>query len=297
MIVSYTVRLACLSLAVFLLIYGLVGAVVSAVSPVAIRLAQRLRPRTATSLLLALRMLPASAAAIVVGVFCVPSYLWLETESGGEQVGWPCLAAAVLCLGMCAASAINAVRAMLRSRRFIERCERSHSPVLMLAGVFRPRLVISPAVREALSPTQLAAAIGHEESHLRACDNLKRLLFAATPRLPGFRALERAWSRLSEWAADDESVAGDSERSLCLAAALVRVARLGTVAVEGGFLGNGGDLATRVDRLLQPRLPGPPNKRRPTVIATAALAGSFLVLTAQAGTLEVAHRLLEHLAH
>ena len=80
-------------------------------------------------------------------------------------------------------------------------------------------------------------------------------------------------------------------------AALVRVARLGTVAVEGGFLGNGGDLATRVDRLLQPRLPGPPNKRRPTVIATAALAGSFLVLTAQAGTLEVAHRLLEHLAH
>jgi len=152
-------------------------------------------------------------------------------------------------------------------------------------------------VRDALSREQLAAAIRHEEAHLSARDNLKRLLLAATPRLPRFRALERAWSRMSEWAADDEAVAGDTERSLCLASALVRVARLGTVPADVGFLGDGADLACRIERLLHPGAYVPPRRTGLIPAAAFALTASLLVFVLQAGTLESAHRLFEYLVH
>ncbi|HTP88424.1 MAG TPA: M56 family metallopeptidase [Bryobacteraceae bacterium] len=297
MIASYAVRLACLSLTVFLLVHTLAGALVAAAVPAAIRAAGRMRPRGATRLLLSLRMFPAAAASLVVGVFCVPSYLWLEPESGAEEMGWLCLGAAALAAVMFAASLLNAVRAFLRSRKYTRHCERTGAPVLMLTGILRPRLVVSRAVRDALSPEQLAAAIGHEYAHLRASDNFKRLLLAATPRLPGFRALERAWSRTSEWAADDEAVAGDTERSLCLASALVRVARLGTVPAEVGFLGDGADLACRIERLLHPRAHVQPRRKSLVPAAALALTASFVVFVWQARTLESAHRLFEHLVH
>ena len=46
--------------------------------------------------LLALRLLPAALALFVVAGLCVPSYLWLEPETGPEEVGAGCLAAAIL---------------------------------------------------------------------------------------------------------------------------------------------------------------------------------------------------------
>ena len=297
MIASYAVRLACLSLTVFLLVHTLAGALVAVVAPAAIRAAGRLRPRGATRLLLSFRLFPAAAASLVVGVFCVPSYLWLEPESGSEEIGWLCLAAAALAAAVFAASLVNAVQAFLRSRKYMRHCERTGAPVLMLTGILRPRLVVSRPVRDALSREQLAAAIRHEEAHLSARDNLKRLLLAATPRLPRFRALERAWSRMSEWAADDEAVAGDTERSLCLASALVRVARLGTVPADVGFLGDGADLACRIERLLHPGAYVPPRRTGLIPAAAFALTASLLVFVLQAGTLESAHRLFEYLVH
>jgi len=297
MIASYAVRLACLSLTVFLLVHTLAGALVAVAAPAAIRAAGRLRPRGATRLLLSFRLFPAAAASLVVGVFCVPSYLWLEPESGSEEIGWLCLAAAALAAAVFAASLVNAVQAFLRSRKYTRHCERTGAPVLMLTGILRPRLVVSRAVRDALSREQLAAAIRHEEAHLSARDNLKRLLLAATPRLPSFRGLERAWSRMSEWAADDEAVAGDTERSLCLASALVRVARLGTVPADVGFLGDGADLACRIERLLHPGAYVPPRRTGLIPAAAFALTASLLVFVLQAGTLESAHRLFEYLVH
>jgi hypothetical protein len=65
-------------------------------------------------------------------------------------------------------------------------------------------------------------------------DNWKRLLIAMAPDLVPFavrrRGLERSWARYAERAADDRAVAGSAHRSVALAAALVRVARLGAAA-------------------------------------------------------------------
>jgi len=154
--------------------------------------------------------------------------------------------------------------------------------------------VVSRAIRRTLSDEQLDAALRHEQAHRRAFDNFKRLLLAGTPRMPGFAALERGWSRMSEWAADDEAVSGSARRALCLADALVRVARLGAVPVEISFLGDGRDLARRVDRLLHPQ-----TYRRPRRSAFVLAGGAALVIFLAAGVavhpLETAHEVMEYL--
>ena len=297
MIVSYAVRLASLSLAVFLLVHTAIGAIVAVAAPALVRVADRMRPRNAARLLLGLRLFPVAATIFVVAACCIPSYLWLEPEGGAEEVGWLCLVAAAVSAAMWFASLGNAALAVRRSLRYKRYCELTGAAVLMLAGVFRPRLVVSRAVRDALSAEQLAAALGHEQAHRRAYDNFKRLLFAATPRLPGFRLLESAWSRVSEWAADDESTAGDADRSLCLASTLVRMARLKTVPLEVSFVGDGVDLARRVDRLLHPRPFVPPRSIWLPVSAAVAVIAPLALVTMQAGTVQATYRLLEHLVH
>ena len=113
--------------------------------------------------------------------------------------------------------------AAVRSSRYLRNCERaieSDAPVLMLAGVFHPRLVVSRGVRRALTADQLAVAVRHEEAHGASHDNLKRLLLLLAPdAVPFVRwlgVLDRAWSRLAEWAADDRAVDG-SRRALARA--------------------------------------------------------------------------------
>ena len=296
MILSYGVRLVCLSLAVSLGVHVLLSIAAAFTAPAALRLAERIRPRNAARLLLMLRLLPATASIFVVVAFCVPSYLSLETEAGDEQIGLLCAGAAIGAAVMWAVSATNLVRALICSARFTRYCERTGAPVMMLTGIFRPRLVVSQAVRRALSASQLDAALRHEQAHCNAHDNLKRLLIAGTPRMSGFAALEESWSRFSEWAADDESVAGSRKRALSLADALVRVARLGALPAEVSLLGDGRDLAVRVDRLLHPRVYGPPRGRW---IAAAIMAGAVAVgaLLALQEPLESAHEWLERLAH
>jgi len=293
MIVSYTLRLVCLCLAVFMVTHVAVGAAVALFASSAIAAAERMRPRNGARLLFALRLLPAASALFVVAVICVPGYLWLESEAGPEELGWRCLTAAGLAAVVCAMSLSNGIRSVFRSTRFARHCERSGAPVMMLAGVFRPRLVVSRVVREALDGEQYDAAVRHEEAHLRSRDNLKRLLLAATPAL-GLRALERAWLRMSEWAADDESVDGDELRAVALADALVRVARLGTHPVEVSLLGD--DLARRIDRLLHPQPYRTP--RIPFLPAAAiAVAASLAVFVLHAQTLESAQDFFERLMH
>ena len=213
------------------------------------RAARRMRPRLAERFLLALRLLPAALALFVVAGLCVPSYLWLEPEISAEEVGAGCLTAAILAAALWTISTARGVRAAVRSARHARSCERlgrrstlpgsrlpvwildAPAPLLALVGVFRSRVAISSPVMSALSAGQLAAALRHEEAHRVSRDNLKRLLLLLAPGLlPGFHgfdAIERGWARFTEWAADDDAVAGDAHLSLSLAAALVRIARMG----------------------------------------------------------------------
>ena len=131
------------------------------------------------------------------------------------------------------------------------------------------------------------------------------MMVAAPGLLPffhGFRDLERAWIRFTEWAADDRAVTGSSRRPLALAAALVRVARMGggpePQPLVTSLVGSGEDLSARIDRLLRGAVPRERLQRIPMVRVAAALsAGAMLAAMLQPVTMSAVYRLLEDLIH
>jgi Zn-dependent protease with chaperone function len=265
MMLAYGPRLACIVLSCFFLVWLAVSALTAVLTPYSIRVAGRLAPRSATHLVLFIRLMPFLLALAISLGLCVPSYLWFEPERIDEQVGSACLLLALLGALICLVAFTRATRAGLRSLMFVRRCrqsgqekpnpealviESSH-PFLALTGVVHPRVVISKGIIDLLSEEELAVVMSHEHAHRLSQDNLKRLCMSLTP---GGTALERAWVRFAEYAADEAAVSGDARRSLALASALVRVARLGVVpppsAVAISFLGDVNDLPERVERLL-----------------------------------------------
>ena len=283
-----------------------------------------MRSRSASRFLLALRLLPASLALFVVAGLCVPSYLWLEPETSAEEVGVGCLSAATLAAVLWLTSTARGMRAIARSVRHSRECERlchlsmvpgarlpvwildSPAPLLAMVGLFHSRLLISSPVMSALTTEQLAAALRHEETHRISRDNLKRLLLLLVPDLlPGFRgfdAIERNWARFTEWAADDAAVEGDAYRSLSLAAALVRVARMGETAppspLTASFLGDSSEISARVDRLLSPAPAAPiPSRNSAAIAAGLVLTTLCAAAMLHPATLESAHRIIEQLIH
>ena len=228
MTASYFVRLACISLAVFFVLHYALSALLAWAGP---RLTRRITsdasPRLASRYLFGLRMTPAVAALVCVIAICVPSYLLLEPDFAGEEVGPLCLAGALTAVAGCALSIRGAVRAAVRGRRFEMACRRvvtredglwvvdSERPLLAMAGLLRPRLLLSARLRTAFTAEQLDAALRHERAHWASRDNLKRLLMLAIPAAPGLdkrlAAIDREWATQTEHAADDSF--GDWEQS------------------------------------------------------------------------------------
>lgn len=300
MLSEYVGRLIGLSLASFFMVQLVVGLLSCMAARNIAKAACRMEPKLAARLLLALRWAPVTLAFLVVVGVCIPSYLWFEPDETGEELGPLCLAGAVLVLVVWAAAAFRGLGQVLRSRRCIREFETGRAPMMAVAGILRTRLLIAPVVREVLDEEQLAVAVAHERSHVASRDNLKRLLLAFTPGLLpgvyGFASMERLWARLAEWAADDESVAGDPDRALTLATALVRVARLGSAPVPlASSMIEGDDLAARVGRLLAPAAPVRIEVRRDALVAAALALASITLLLTRPGTLESVHELLERL--
>jgi len=318
MTVPYLARLACLSLAAYFLLHTVFAAAVCAVSRRAVRAAEALRPRDGARLLLALRLLPAMLALLAVAAILVPSFLWLEPTETPEAAGAACLLAASLGAFLCLGGLARGLRAAFESRRYtrlfdrLARTERiagfpvrvvdARAPLLALAGVAPPRVVISRGIIDALAPEQLAAALAHEEAHRRSHDNLTRLALLIAPRLvPGVRAfsvLERSWARLAEWAADEAAVANDPDRRLALADALIRTVRLGCAAVPAcslatSLLADPADLQARVARLLH----APAGRRSGSHcwVAAGFAVAALALIAAQPATLYSVHELLEGL--
>jgi hypothetical protein len=322
-ILPYTLRLLCLCLASFFLLHLALSAVGRVLAPWILGQAQRLgarRPaRSAARLVLAFRMLPVAFALAIVAGLCLPSFVAFENQRGSEAAGVPFLAVAALGASTWALSLARAGRAMVRSHRCLARCsalqvdERESiwlldaaTPLVGLAGVIRPRVVLSSGVARALSPEQMAAALCHERAHRAAADNWKRLLLALAPdALPGtslFHAVDRAWARFSEWAADDWAVAQDARCSVPLAEALVRVARMGiTPAVSpvmSTFTSPGDDISSRIERLLNGGAPSAaPSRRLAVFVALGIAVAPFAVTMIAPGSLSAVHELLEGMMH
>jgi Zn-dependent protease with chaperone function len=323
LIVPYELRLLCLCLASFFLIHLALSVFASALAPWAMRRAEligeRQPARSAAMLLLAVRLFPAVLTLATVAALCLPSFLSFERERGAEAAGIPFLAAAALGASIWTISLMRGVRAVIHSHRCVSRRSavvesesetfwlwEGAAPVIGLAGVLRPRVVVSRSVVSALEGEQLAAALRHERAHRASGDNLKRLLLLlapdALPCVSLFRPVDLAWARFAEWAADDRAVAEDVDRSIALAEALVRVARLGiaprTSPLMSAFVPPGEDISTRVDRLLNgASYAGGHSRFFGSALFASLFAVPFAIVAVAPGSLSAVHQLLERLMH
>jgi hypothetical protein len=320
--VSYALRLVCLCLATFFLVNGIFALMAAMASRAAIRIAERMRPRAAARLLFALRVLSVVLGSVVLLGFCVPSYLWFEPQGIPERAGLACITLAGFGAAAWILSFTRAARAIFVSKQcncMWRRAGRKARlpgedsnavivergvPLLALAGVLRPRLIISEGVLRALTPEELTVALDHENAHRGSRDNLKRLLLLLAPDplpfIPSFSLLDRAWMKLSEWAADDEAVQGDSRRALTLAEALLRVARIGAeprlTFLHTSLVAADHDLSARVDRLLSLEPARFESRPREGFLAGGAIllvVGSLAALLLWPASLSSVHRLLE----
>jgi beta-lactamase regulating signal transducer with metallopeptidase domain len=184
------------------------------------------------------------------------------------------------------------------------------APLMAVAGLVHPRLIVSRSVLHKLTPEQRAAAFRHEQAHQVSRDNLKRFLYLlapdAFPFISGFKKIERQWARYTEWAADDHAVAGDSQRALSLAAALVSVAKMGVnhqsayllSSLYSPLVAEDEDLVVRVDRLLrEQQYAEKPLAPLVHVARNVALVAGSLVIAALVwpGSLGSVHQILEKL--
>ncbi|MGH9533833.1 MAG: hypothetical protein ACRD2E_03135 [Terriglobales bacterium] len=279
MILSYPLRVVCLALAAGFLLHLALTLSVRLLSPWLERRAAAWTPRAAARWVLAWRAAPFALACAVTGGMVLPAYLRFEPAGHAEQVGTGFLLAAALGGAICLLALARWSRAALALRRLEQECRRGgrdlattagipatvvscDEPFVVLAGTRAPRVVLSRAAWQRLTPPQLEAALRHEAAHLTAGDRWRRGLLLLLPDpLPAWRGLRRCdqlWMRYSEWAAD-QAAAGDPWRALHLAEALLAVgcgatsrAPLGHPlgSLVSGLASDGQDLAARVNRLL-----------------------------------------------
>lgn len=320
MMLSYPLRVLGLCLAAGFVLHAALALGVRLLAPLLQRRAETLDPRAAARRVLAWRAAPLAAAAALTGGVLLPVYLHFEPVGRPEEVGMVFL----LLAGLGAATALLALwrggRGFLALHRLEQACRRGGQalaaeaaelpvsavrcaePFVVLAGARRPRIVVSTAALERLTPAQLAAALHHEQAHQAAGDRWRRALLLLLPdALPGWhwRTFDTLWTHYAEWAADRAAAAGGHGRALDLAEALLAVAR-GPARrppleeLVPGLTGNAQELAERVNRLLTAPAPAPPvggwGWTRPAVWALLTAAAVLLLPRAAA-----LYPLLEHL--
>jgi hypothetical protein len=205
-------------------------------------------PQRRAGLLFGLRILPATAALLFLALCAAPAYLAFEPRETGESISVKLAAAAGLAACGIALSAWRAVHSWLASRRLIAAWMRDAKPasvagiamaayrfdhpfpIMAVAGILRPRLLIANRLLDALRPEEMAAAVAHELGHVAARDNLHRFLLRLCPNLGALcgagRELDQAWEEAAEAAADAHAVHRRSVSALDLASALIKTARL-----------------------------------------------------------------------
>lgn len=302
--IAYFTRLVGLSFACFFLVNLAISFAVALIASRAVAKAGRLPSDSAARLLLGLRLSPGLVAAFAVVALCIPSYLWLEPAGVAEDFGIACSVAAGLGLAVASRSIWRAVRAVVRSRKFVaagsdEVCILDAPGSFMATtGLLRPRILVSRAAANSLSADQFDAAIRHERAHWTSRDNFKRLFQLLAPEpVPFVRGaaplLDREWARFAEFAADDRAAGGDPDRCVSLAEALVKLARAGAppeLPLATSLIADSRDLAARVDRLLA-GIPAQEPARRPWgIVVTLVLCAAMV---ANPLSLSTVHDLLE----
>ncbi len=288
----YLLRGIVVSLAAFFLVYVVLSGILVCVW----RMWGRKFSIQSAPSLYGIRLVPLIFACGLVALFTVPSFLYLEPYFPGEKIGARAFVLAVAGAGVLLAGLLNGASALVRTSKLLRVClahscrrETSHriracevpekDPVLFVAGVWRPKLVVSSGTLALLDADEIQAAVQHEMAHVNRGDNWKKLLLQFCA-LPGLGSLEREWLRAAEEAADD-AAAADPGAALALASALIKMARVSSrrQAPELGMTlvpQNGASVSARVQRLLSGTRSRPRNNRILwwTLLASAALAVS-----------------------
>ncbi len=170
------------------------------------------------------------------------------------------------------------------------------APALILAGIRRPKVMVSDMAAMVLNDDEMRMAVRHELGHMRSWDNLKKVLISAIP-FPGMSGLENAWREAAELAADDAAVANRQD-ALDLASALIKLSRSSKQwsepALASGFVSGWSSIGLRVKRLLEWRMARRRLQRSwpwtlLLIAIIAAVAGNY------GATLVLTHRLTEFL--
>lgn len=306
----YYLRGLVVSLSVFALLYAIVSLLLGCAWRRLLRPFQRLTPGCAANAIYALRTSPLWLSGAIVLGFSVPSFLRYEPRASEEGLGAiPVLLSTAFAI-VVALAAARAWNAHARTRRLVHQwllesccierrpgveifCGATGAPLIALAGITHPALVISESASASLTSQELSRTVAHEIAHLHARDNLKKLLLHAC--FPRMAALEAAWREAMEISADTVAVHSESE-ALDLASALVKISRLScgnpTPELACGLVeGPASLLEARVHRLIEWR-------GAPAVAASSAARGNCMVfLTLAAAGLMAAYPSLLRAAH
>jgi hypothetical protein len=231
----YWFRAIAISFASFALCYCMLSAV-SWCSWMALRR----RASHSQGFLFALLAAPMLSSAALVAFFVMPSFLFFEPD-GDEPTSWFVRACAWVGIATVLTGVVRASNAWMHTSRAIRRWSARavaseikaalpilttgpSAPAAVVAGIARPRLLISRSTTETLSANELRLVVAHEIEHARRRDNLRKLLLAAN-FMPFRREIEERWMLASELAADRAAVANGHD-ACDLAAALVKVTRM-----------------------------------------------------------------------
>ena len=278
---------------------------------------------TRARLILAGRFAPAIVGALACGV-TLAAFLRHEPGAMIETPGWLLFEAAAFSLTLAGMSVALLVARSWRTSRFLRAAERAATPVTLpgvalpawqvetafplvaLAGVWRPRLLIARRVLEELPDGELQVVLQHELAHARQRDNVARWLVTALPDALGLAepwlGLERAWHDAAEDAADDLATRNDPPARARLASALVRVARMAgrqpRQAIPLLAFHRGESIERRVRRLIDAPVARSPVPARLAVFATIAVLSAAVALWANADlVLAAVHRTTEWLVN
>jgi beta-lactamase regulating signal transducer with metallopeptidase domain len=150
-------------------------------------------------------------------------------------------------------------------------------------GVWRPRIVVTTTLAEAMTPAQLDATLRHEESHLRRLDPLRRGLLAVAAATFWYVPLVRHWQSCQvvrqELLADRHAI--DSCGSRAVAGALLVASRAPSEDLVAA-MGNPSLLECRIAHLEGHEVPQPPVLTRSLVALSVLGVGLVAVVTSVA---------------
>jgi Zn-dependent protease with chaperone function len=197
---------------------------------------------SSAGMLATLRLLPSAVSALLVMTVFLPVHWRFEPTQADEAFGVLLGSLAALSVALLMRSGYRTARVLALARQLCSSIRRSAIlngvrtfevdglPGVSLSGVIRPRILLGPHIRAALTPPELEAAVSHELAHQRSRDNLTRLAMYCAPDLLAWsgaiRRLEARWRAEIEYLADARAADGNDARALALASALVKVARM-----------------------------------------------------------------------